>query len=260
MNTAKELVATEHQDIQVAPDMTPMQLISEVIKTPGFDVATLEKMVALQERWEDRQAEKEYSKALAEFQGEIPTIPKTKSYARSGGRISYAPLDEIMDQIRPHLKEWGLSVRFDTKVNKMEGEEYGYVQVKCYVTHSAGHTKTTDLEVPVDRDMRANVSQKMGSALSYAKRYALSAALNLVFADDDDDCQNMNEPPPIKYISKPQAKQITEMVEAAGEDMDKLIAWCKAESLETIPANKYTSIIKRLNEKIDAKNADEKDL
>lgn len=87
----------------------------------------------------------------------------------------------------------------------------------------------------------------------YGRRYLTCAMFNVTTEDDTDGNLPTNKPPPVKYISKPQIKQIKEMVETADEDMDKLVKWCKAESLEAIPANKYAPIVKRLNEKIDAR-------
>src|SRR5690606_35801072 len=112
--------------------------------------------MSLQERWEDREAERQFNAALAKFQEECPRIARNKKGARD---IRYAPLDYIMATIQPVLSKHGLSVRFSTSWENM-----GYLTATCTVSHVAGHSKDSQITIPVDDKMVANSSQKMGSA------------------------------------------------------------------------------------------------
>ena len=161
---------------EIVPVTTPMQLLQAAVAN-NVDAQQLEKLMDLQERYEANQARKSFSAAMADFQAHCPTIPKS----RKADRYSYAPLDEILRTIRPHLDSAGLSVVFNTKA------ELGIITAFCTVQHRDGHSVTSEFSAPIDPAMKVNATQQVGSANSYAKRYALCNALNLVGSEFDDD-------------------------------------------------------------------------
>ena len=160
----------------------------------SVDTDKLEKLMQLQERWEDKQADKALADALAEFQSTAPSTFK----GRKSDRGHFASLDDIMLAMRVSLATNGLSISFDTAT-----PEAGKLTAVCHVLHKDGGTLSRSVTVPVDSAMRANDTQKMGSAISYAKRYALTAALNLIVSDHDDDANSAGEewitPNPVSY-------------------------------------------------------------
>ena len=222
----------------VTVDPTPMQLISQVVENPDFDVAKLEKMMDLQERWEDRQAERQFNEAVTQFQRECPNIVRSRKGAHD---IKYAPLDEIMRTIQPVLTEHGLAVRFSTR-----WDHQGYITAVCTVSHEAGHSEESEITIPVDDKMSANSSQKMGSANSYAKRYALSNALNLAFAEDDTDAANLAE-----KITEDQAVVINDLLDELNlpaQRRNAFLKWAKAKSVEDIPRSFFKDAERYLTE------------
>jgi hypothetical protein len=64
-NTKMEVVAP------AAP--TPLTLLEQAI-AKNMDLAQLEKLMDMQERWEKRQAEKAFSEAMSSFQSFAPVI------------------------------------------------------------------------------------------------------------------------------------------------------------------------------------------
>ena len=99
--TAKKKTAKKHTkktDLQVAskkemtipvsndPMIAMIQVIERIALNPAVDVDKMEKVMALQERMIDRQAEAEFNKAMTQVQANMPVIPKdaynehTKSY------------------------------------------------------------------------------------------------------------------------------------------------------------------------------------
>jgi hypothetical protein len=121
---------------------------------------------------------KSLAAALAKAQAEFPSIPRDKTVqvkTKSGGTytFAYAPLDTIMEKIRPALKANGLAF-----MQSLNGES-----LTTTLLHTSGEWLATDA-MPI----RAVDSgpQALGSAITYARRYALTALLGLVTEDDDD--------------------------------------------------------------------------
>jgi len=144
---------------EIVPATTPMQLLQAAVAN-NVDAAQLEKLMDLQERWEAGQARKAFAGAMATFQANCPTILKSKK----ADRYNYAPLDEILRTIRPHLDAAGLSVVFNTSMKD------AVITAYCTVQHIDGHSVTSEFSAPVDPAMKVNETQRAGSANSYAKR------------------------------------------------------------------------------------------
>lgn len=188
MNTdTKELATVE--PLPVAPN--PLTILQGAIEK-GIDAEQLSQLMDLQERYEANQARRAFAAAMADFQSVCPQIRKTGKESR--GRYTYPKLDEIMKTIQPHMKDCGLSVHFDTEMTSEL-----IVTATCFVTHRDGHTQSNQFAAPVDQTKSnagnyiMNSTQQTGSARSYAKRYALMDALNLVGFDIDDDAQCLDD-------------------------------------------------------------------
>jgi hypothetical protein len=135
------------------------------------------------------------------------------------------------------LDECSLAVSFST-----EAIDKG-IRVTCRIRHGI-HFEDHTLDVPVPQ-MKVNDTQKYGAALSYAKRYALCAALNIVCTDDvDDDAQSCIDP-----ITEQQEVELRELIEAKAADLPKFLAWMGVEKLSDIPATSYPKAVNALRNK-----------
>ena len=117
---------------------------------------------------------KEYFKALANFQQEVPVIHKgTEGYG-----YSYADLKEIFIVINPLLKKHGLGF-----TQEMDGED-----LKTTIFHvESGEFRESSTHIPQGVQLaKMNVFQVLGSGITYIRRYALSSALGLVTDKDID--------------------------------------------------------------------------
>ena len=93
--------------------------------------------------------------------------------------------------------------------------------------------------------MRVNQTQRYGAALSYAKRYALCAALNIVVTDDvDDDANSVYE-----TIDDQQELEITALIDEKNIDRAKFLKWMGVESVLDIPAKDYRKAMDALRRK-----------
>lgn len=116
--------------------------------------------------------------ALAKFQGELeqPKMNSTvKVRTRSGSEYSfkYADLAECKQAAKKPLSENGLAV------TQLIEEDYSILTM---LVHSSGQWISSRVKMPVTEQG----AQAIGSALTYAKRYAFCAILGIV-ADDDED-------------------------------------------------------------------------
>lgn len=121
--------------------------------------------------------------ALAKAQGAIPAPHKNRSvnFIDNKGRkvhYLYADLAGVIDAARKPLAENGLSI---THVLDYRSRSYGMTTT---LMHESGQSLSTWYPLP---DPAAVEPKQFGSALTYARRYALSALIGIASEEDDDD-------------------------------------------------------------------------
>lgn len=89
----------------------------------------------------------------------------------------YADLAAVLDAVRKPLADNGLSVTQTTEIR-----DGGFVLVTT-LRHSTGQWIASEYPLPIGAK-----PQELGSALTYARRYSLSA-IACIAADDDDDAE-----------------------------------------------------------------------
>ena len=179
------LVRAERAELAERDGQSPTALVQLALERQA-DPATLERLMALQERWEVTQARKALVAALTAFKARCPSVVAKDGkvdYQPAGkARVHYrhATLGQILDGISPHLAGAELSVTYEADQAK------GGVTVVCIVEHVRGGAKRVSLTCPVDASGGKNAIQQIGSAVTYLKRYTLGLALGLAESDDDD--------------------------------------------------------------------------
>ena len=116
------------------------------------------------------------AEALAKAQAQMK--PAVFDASNPHFKSKYATLAAIMEVARPALTANGIAVIQGTSV---DGEP-PRVQVTMVLVHVSGEWIRETLSIKPARDD----AQSVGSAISYARRYALSALVGIV-ADEDDD-------------------------------------------------------------------------
>lgn len=120
-------------------------------------------------------------KALTTFQGKMTAVKKDA--INPFYKSKYATLDTIWETIRKPLSENGLSVA--QTMNLIDDKSV----LETTLYHTSGEwISGTQLVNPVKDD-----PQSLGSAISYARRYSLSAILGIV-TDEDDDANIATKP------------------------------------------------------------------
>lgn len=219
-------------------ELTPLEMLDRAVQS-GATPDTLEKLMALQERWEKNQARKAFDNAMANAKAEIPVILKNRTVTYEGknnSRTTYKHEDmaEIARTVDPILSKHGLSYRYRTTSAVNEP-----VSVTCIMSHRDGHSEETTLSAGRDDSGSKNAIQSIGSAVTYLQRYTLKAALGLAAASDDDAKSAETKP----VITEQQANTIIDALEAKGASRATFLKWAKVEKIEDIPADLYDSCI-----------------
>lgn len=169
---------------------------------------------------------KQLAAALAKAQANIEGATKDSINPHFGK--SYADLASVWDAIRQPLAENGLSV-VQTCENPtwMEKESTVLVQDPRAVTvvtrlmHSSGEwIEGAMVLLPVKID-----PQGIGSAITYARRYALAAMVGVYQVDDDANGASQppsHRPAAIETIGAEGAKQVLQALKDCGADIEKL--------------------------------------
>ena len=113
--------------------------------------------------------------AFVAAQAEMESAPKSADNPYFNSR--YAPLPAIVEMLRPILAKHELAIM--QTFTPHEGES---VLLSTTLLHSSGQWLGGVLSVPVKKAD----PQAVGSAITYGRRYSLSALLGVVSDDDDD--------------------------------------------------------------------------
>jgi len=144
---------------------------------------------------------KELATALVEFQKEVEAVKKdgTNPFYKS----TYATLQSVIETIREPLAKNGLSFS-----QAPDGD--GLCTI---LMHTSGEfIKATGKMTPKD-----NTPQGQGSAITYMRRYALSAILGIATEEDDDG----NTAQPKTEVGKTSLKKTQSAYDEAREKIEK---------------------------------------
>jgi len=177
----------EHQPAQAPAAINSPAKLLEIAVSKDMDIEKLERLLALQERWDSEQARKSYLDAFSKFQAECPEIPKNihkKIPYKSGGGVKelhYADLGQISKYVRPAMEKHGLSFRWEQQ------QSDGLIKITCIMSHRDGHSEQTSLFSNPDTSGGKGGLHSIMSTVTYLKRYTLSCLAGLSTVDSDDD-------------------------------------------------------------------------
>lgn len=118
----------------------------------------------------------ELAKALPALMAEMENAKNTKS----GYGYNYAPLNEILETVRPILAKHRFSVV------QMVGHEEGLVTVRTMLIHESGDSLESTMALPPAEVKGTNEVQQMGASITYARRYMLTSLLGIAGEEDTD--------------------------------------------------------------------------
>ncbi len=238
---------------------TPLLLIQQALDAK-YNPADLKDLFELQRMHAADLAERAYADAITGFQSECPPIRKNAANTHSGKR--YADYEGVMRAIMPLLRKYKIVVTFDT------ADDGARMMTTCRVRVGTVE-KLTTITLPLDAASKMmNATQAGGAAMSYGRRYALAAALNLVYTDEDTDAQDRHDAHPLNQcvgetpesgnVTPQQQADITAWLEELADlgvsiNLSKFCKWAggpECDSLSTIPAARYPLVAKDLEGRI----------
>ncbi len=183
--------------------------------------------------------------ALAKAQAKIEGASKTN--VNPHFRSKYADLASVWDACREALTSNGIAV-----IQRPVASESGSVAIETILAHESGEYITGTLSM---RPTKAD-PQGIGSAITYARRYALASMVGVAPEDDDGNAASR---PSAKPITDEQAAEIKAGLQETDSDPVRFLAMlAKAGgldsigSVEEIPAALYVKASQAIQRKREA--------
>lgn len=126
---------------------------------------------------------KELVQAIVKAQSKLKPVKKETNNPFFNKK--YADLAAVMDALKVYTEE-GIAIT----QSPMPCEKPNHIAIVTQLTHTSGEWMRSTLELP----MTKNDPQGAGSAITYARRYALGCMTGLV-TEEDDDGNSHAEPP-----------------------------------------------------------------
>lgn len=242
----KAVAVIERHDVE---KMSPVVAASIAILRENPTPEALDKLYAVQERWEANEQRKKYADAMVGLKRELPAVLKhDKTVSFNSTHYTHTTMAAASEQVTPIMARHGFAVTF-----KPQTTEIG-VAVTCQIRHAAGHVEEASLSSKIDVSNATikNPIQQMASAVTYLKRYLFLSMLGIATADMpdvDDEPRDDAEAPDRIDTKRNQAaaarlskygKNIAQAQEFLGKtlagwtvaDLKKLEVWAKAPSPE----------------------------
>jgi hypothetical protein len=127
---------------------------------------------------EEKVMAKSYAEALMLLHAEMPPIKKDTENPFYNSK--YADLKAIMDIVRPLMVKYGFVEEHVFTINEQDGRQI----IKTIITHVPSGQERVSVNHPM---LSKGTIQEFGSAVTYVRRYAISAMLGIIVEDDDDD-------------------------------------------------------------------------
>jgi hypothetical protein len=158
----------------------------------------------------------------------------------------YANLTDILSVVKPALNNNNFFLT--QKVLIKDSNEV----LKTEITHKSG--QILESEAPLNVADRNN-PQKYGSAITYMRRYSLTALLGIEEEDDDGQKATQQKVPVDRPLNPAEIATIQKMIDKVSEiDPDfSIVTMCEAlkvKSLAEIKHSRFNNIVSRLTEKL----------
>lgn len=177
-----EIVIANPQHPVRAPRLD-IQALGTLALEKGAGADVIERLYALKKAEQAEWAKAQFDDAMARFQSLCkPIVKDTPVEFKNKIAYRYAKLEDIEQAIRPVLKECGFHHTFDTEIKD------GFVTAKCIITHVDGHQRENKSTFPLTtKTQLMSPAQQYAATLTFARRYALMCAYDLVVVGEDNN-------------------------------------------------------------------------
>lgn len=219
-------LATRQDNLPVEAATSILSVIERAARSPDVDVEKMERLFALQERIVAREAETAFNAAMQAAQSEMPRIKRDAENRQT--QSLYARLESVNQKVVPIYTKHGFSLSFGSADCPLEG----HIRITCLVSHSAGHSRTYQCDVPLDLTGMKGTQNKtathaFGSTMSYGRRYLTLLIFNISLTNEDTDGNAGDAHHPVE--PEGYEKWRMDMEAVAGEGRESLkAAWAKS--------------------------------
>jgi hypothetical protein len=186
---------------------------------------------------------KNISVALIKFQAEVQNPKNTAD--NPFYKSKYAPLNEILNEVRPLLSKHGLGV---IQSPSGDGEK---ITINTMLVHESGEWIEFD---PLTLKAEKITPQGAGVAITYGRRYSFSSVTGIASEPDDDgnSLENDQSEQP-KKLSDGQVKRLWAIAKTNGvtgaEVKKVLMRDYKKTQVEDLTKQEYDTVISRMEQK-----------
>ena len=173
-----------------------------------------------------------------------------KAQAQMGGAVkdsanpffksNYADLTSIIKAIKQPFSDNGLSY------TQFPINDESCVGVVTMLMHTSGQWLQQEYVLP----MTKRDPQAAGSAITYARRYALQSMAGIPTADDDAEAAMMRGEDITRKISAQQAESVKELLEVTESDVDKFCKAFKCSTVDQMQVQYFDRAVSALKSKI----------
>ena len=185
MSATQQIVETGTTDVAAVESNSVLDRILAAASNPDVDIDKFERLLALQEKLVDRQAEGESNAAMTAAQTAMKPVSADATNPQTRSKYAtYAALDEAL---RPIYTKHGFALSFNTAASPIAEN----ICIICQVSHVGGYSRDYMADMPADGKgaKGGDVMTKThaaGSAMSYGMRYLLKMIFNVAITNDDD--------------------------------------------------------------------------
>jgi hypothetical protein len=243
MATQPKLPTVQDEINEIDREHALVNVIARAASDPNTDVDKLERLLAMQERVLEREAEQKFNTAMLAAQDEIRPILRNKTNSSTNSK--YADLEAVSDAIDPIFRKHGFSSSFGTADCPLAG----HYRVTCRLSHTGGHHRDYQADVPADTagvkgTQNKTATHGFGSALSYGRRYLKLLIADVSTTDDDGRAAGNGGP-----INDAQFAILNGLADAVKADKIAFCRYLKVDSLRDLAADDYNDAVHVLKQK-----------
>ena len=221
--------------------------------------------IPIDEQLEAMKKQKPIMEKLGLIQQEL-FVPKDQD--NNYGGYKYRSCEDILKAVKPICEKHKCILRLGDAVPVvMEGRFYIKTMVQLYDTESCTSTSTTAYAREEETKKGMDGSQITGSAISYARKYALAGLFCIDNEKDSDSTNTKNKdgidmeevqktkaktaskakPAKPETVSREQINAIMAELDRTGVSMSAVLDMVKKDKIADMTVDEYTKIIHKLN-------------
>lgn len=247
----KPVVAPPKQatELAVIPSKASvLAIISNAASSPDCNPEKMRTLLDMFNEVKADEARREFTQAKIALQRVLPTIDKDGKIVvepkpnKRGYSTPFASFENIMATCKPLLLEHGFDLWFAPDIG--EGNR---LIMRGHLDHLCGHSKTCAIPMPLENGGGKNDAQGVGSSITYAKRYATIALLNIVSRakqDVDIDGNNPEDVAPPAKLSPDQVKKLAAAIEFCGVGVPKFCSHYGIDKVENLSVDRFDEALK----------------